>query len=202
MSSEVSVVVPTGESWSVLTLEAARAPLAQVGFQAALSSAVQPIAGGRVSSLDVQPQAPGDDSLGGPKRFFCAVPGDVEAFAEGGRLGGSFGVVSGVDLDELEDALTDWTATHREGPYRSVVVERHRGFQRDALYVDELFTSSAPGGDQIVFRSWGVASGGVPDHFVFLDVFTPEPSLMNQAKEVCRLLISRSTVLTEENIDA
>ena len=168
---------------------------AQVGFEAALTSEVQPILGGRFDSLEAE--LPSD-----PKRFFCGAPGDPEVFAGGGRLGGSYGVVSGVDLDALQDVLTDWTATHREGPYRSVLVERRRGFQRDTLYVDELFTSVAPEGEQIVFRSWGVATLGVADEFIFLDVFTPEPSLMSQAKEVCRLLVSRSTAQTEAKVDA
>lgn len=195
MNTGLVVTVPTPQEWTVMTSTSAATAFAQVGFEATLTSAVRPIPGGRFDSLDADP--PSD-----LKRFLCVVPGDAEAFAEGGRLGGSYGVVSGVDLDALEEVLTDWTATHREGPYRSVVVERRRGFQRDALYVDELFTSAAPQGEQIVFRSWGVATLGVEDQFIFLDVFTPEPSLMNQAKEVCRLLISRSTAETEVNVDA
>jgi len=195
MNTGLVVTVPTPQEWTVMTSTSAATAFAQVGFEATLTSAVRPIPGGRFDSLDADP--PSD-----LKRFLCVVPGDAEAFAEGGRLGGSYGVVSGVDLDALEEVLTDWTATHREGPYRSVVVERRRGFQRDALYVDELFTSGAPRGEQMVFRSWGVATLGVEDQFIFLDVFTPEPSLMNQAKEVCRLLVSRSTAQTEANVDA
>ena len=195
MNTGLVVTVSTPQEWTVMTSTSAAAAFAQVGFEAALTSALRPILGGRFDSLDADP--PSD-----LKRFLCAVPGDAESFAKGGRLGGSYGVVSGVDLDALEEVLTDWTATHREGPYRSVVVDRRRGFQRDALYVDELFTSAAPHGEQIVFRSWGVATLGVEDHFIFLDIFTPEPSLMNQAKEVCRLLISRSTAQTEANVDA